>query len=92
MVLSELEWYMQKKWSETTNLHHTLSKLKVDKRLKPQHHKNPRGKQRQGNFRYSCSNIFADISPRARKIKQKNKARWDYIKLKTSAWLKKTSK
>ena len=27
----------------------------------------------------SCSNIFADISPRAREIKEKNK--WDYFKL-----------
>ena len=32
-----------------------------------------------------CSNIFADISPRARGIKERiNK--WDYIKLKVSVW------
>ena len=37
-----------------------------------------------------CSSIFFDVSPRARDIKERiNK--WYYIKLKTSAWLKKTS-
>ena len=30
----------------------------------------------------SCSNIFADISPRAREIKERI-YRWDYIKLKS---------
>ena len=36
------------------------------------------------------SNIFTNMSLRARDIKERiNK--WDYIKLKTSAWLKKTS-
>ena len=37
-----------------------------------------------------CSNIFADISPRAREIKEKiNK--WGYIKLKNFCVAKKTS-
>ena len=37
-----------------------------------------------------CSNILTDMSPRARDIKERiNK--WDYIKLKSSARLKKTS-
>ena len=37
-----------------------------------------------------CSNIYTDMSPRARDIKERiNK--WDLIKIKTSAWLKKTS-
>ena len=36
------------------------------------------------------SNIFTDMSPRARDIKERiNK--WDFIRLKASAWLKKTS-
>ena len=36
------------------------------------------------------SSIFIDMSPKARDIKERiNK--WDYIKLKTSAWLKKPS-
>ena len=35
----------------------------------------------------SCSNIFANISPRAREIKEKIK-RWDYIKPKTYAQVK----
>ena len=39
---------------------------------------------------FPCSNIFTDMSPKARDIKERiNK--WDHIKLKTSAWLKKTS-
>ena len=38
----------------------------------------------------SCSNIFTDMSPKARDIKQRiNK--WDLNKLKTSAWLNKNS-
>ena len=37
-----------------------------------------------------CSNIFTDMSPRARDIKERiNK--WDFIKINVSAWLKKTS-
>ena len=37
-----------------------------------------------------CSHIFASASRRAREVKERiNK--WDYIKLKTSAWLKKPS-
>ena len=37
----------------------------------------------------SRSNIFTDMSPRARDIKERiNK--WDLIKIKSSAWLKKT--
>ena len=37
-----------------------------------------------------CSNIFTDISSRAVETKEKiNK--WDYIRLKASAWVKKTS-
>ena len=36
------------------------------------------------------SNIFADMSPRARDIKERiNK--WDLTKIKASAWLKKTA-
>ena len=38
----------------------------------------------------SCSNIFTDMSPKARDIKERiNK--WDLIKIKSSAWLKQTS-
>ena len=37
-----------------------------------------------------CSNIFMDMSPKARDIKERiNK--WDLIKLKASAWPKKTT-
>ena len=37
-----------------------------------------------------CSNIFTDISPRARDIKERRN-KWDLIKIKSSAWLKKTA-
>ena len=37
-----------------------------------------------------CSNILTDMSPQARDIKERiNK--WDLIKIKASAWLKKTA-
>ena len=37
-----------------------------------------------------CSNVFNDMSPRARDIKERiNK--WDFIKIKSSALLKKTA-
>ena len=37
-----------------------------------------------------CSNILTDTSPKAREIKKRiNK--WDLIKIKSSAWLKKTA-
>ena len=35
------------------------------------------------------SNIFMDMCPRARGIKERIN-QWDFIKLKSSAWLKKT--
>ena len=37
-----------------------------------------------------CSNILTDTSPKARDIKKKIK-KWDLIKIKASAWLKKTA-
>ena len=37
-----------------------------------------------------CSNIFTNMSPRARDIKERIN-RWDFIKIKVSAWLKKTA-
>ena len=37
-----------------------------------------------------CSNILTDMSPKARDIKERGK-KWDLIKIKASAWLKKTA-
>ena len=55
----------------------------MHKRLKYKswHHKSPRGEHRQENLRYiPCSNIFSDLSPRAKDIKERiNK--WDLIKI-----------
>ena len=68
------------------------NKLKMDKRLKYKlwHHKSPRGERSQENPGIPCSNIFTDMSPRARDIKERvNK--WDFIKLKSFCTAKKTS-
>ena len=64
----------------------------MDKRLKYKlrHHKSPRGKHRQENLRYPCSNIFTNTSPRARDIKERiNK--WDLIKIQSFSTTKETS-
>ena len=63
----------------------------MDKRLKYKlrYHQSPRGEHRQENFRYS-TDIFTDISPRARDIKERiNK--WDLIKLKSFCIAKENS-
>ena len=62
----------------------------MDKRLKykSQCHKSPRGKHGAGRISdIPCSNIFTDVSPRARVIKERiNK--WDLIKLKSFCMIK----
>ena len=63
----------------------------MDERLKYKswHHKSPRGEHRQEKISdIPHSNNFSNMSPRARDIKERiNK--WNLIKIKTSAWLKK---
>ena len=52
--------------------------------------KSPREEHRQENLDIPRRSIFIAISPRTRDIKERvNK--WDFIKIKASAWLKKTS-
>ena len=82
MVLGELDSYVQKNetWPTTYTIH--KNKLKMDKRLKYKlwQHKSPRGEYRQENLRYPCSNIFTNMSPSAREIKERiNK----FIKIKS---------
>ena len=93
MALGDLDSYMKKK-NETQQPIYTIHKstFKVIKDLNISHDtikilaENIDGKI----LDISHSDIFADISPRAREIKERiNK--WDFIKLKTSAQLKKPS-
>ena len=65
----------------------------MDKRLKYKsgHHKSPRGEYRQESSDIPHSNIFTDISHRARNIKERiNK--WDFIKLKRYCMAKESKK
>ena len=66
------------------------NKLKMDKRLeyKSRYHESPGGKQSKIS-NIPRSNIFDDISPRAREIKEKINI-WDYIKLKSFCTSKET--
>ena len=68
------------------------NKLKMDKRLKHSHDTIKVLEENIGSTisDISSSNIFANISPRAREIKERiNK--WDYIKLKTFCMAKRKS-
>ena len=90
MVLVELDRYMQKteiehpltpytrrnsKWIKDLNISHNAIKVLAENI----------GSKISDSSR---SNIFRDISPRTRKIKEKNK--WDYIKLKSFCLAKET--
>ena len=82
MVLGALHNYMPK--NETQPPTYTIHKnnLKMDKRLKwkLQQHQGPRGEHRQEISDIPCSNIFTDLSPRARDKKERiNKS--DFIKI-----------
>ena len=66
---------MQKKRKKETRQPTSIiqqNKLKIDKRLKceSQCHKSPREEHEQENFRYPHSNIFTDMCPRVRDIKE----------------------
>ena len=68
------------------------NKFKMDKILKYKswYHKSPREEHRQKISDISCSNIFTNMSPRARDIKGRiNK--WDLIKLKSFFMAKENS-
>ena len=55
----------------------------MDKRLKykSQHHKSSRGENRKISD-IPCSNIYTNMSPRARNIKER-RSKWDFIKIKS---------
>ena len=83
MVLGELDSYIQK--NETRPPSYTIhqNKLKMDKRLKYLSHGTIKVLEENIGRKIpdtSCSNIFANTSPRAREIKEKINT-WDYIKL-----------
>ena len=92
MVLGDLDSYMQK--NETRSPIYTIhkNKLKMDKRLKykSQHHKSPSGETGRKISDISCSNIFINMSPKARDIKERiNK--WDLIQIKSLCMAKENS-
>ena len=84
MVLGDLDSYMQK--NETQSPTYTIhkNKFKVDKRLKYKtwQHKSPRGNIGRKISDIPRSNIFTDMSPKARDIKERINE-WDLIKLKS---------
>ena len=92
MVLGDLDSYMQKNETRSPTYTTHKNKLKMDKRLKYKlrHHKSPKGEHRQENLRYSMQQIFTDMSPRARDIKERvNK--WNLIKIKSLCMAKESS-
>ena len=79
MVLGDLDRYMQKHEIQlATHTIHTQKNLKMDKRWK----KVPEENIGRKISDIPCSNMFIDMSPRARDIKEEiNK--WDLIKIKS---------
>ena len=92
MVLGELDSYMQKKWNLSTNLHHTKINSRWIKDLNISHDiikvldENIGGKI----SNIPCSNIFTDMSPRARVIKERISKK-DLIKIKSFYMAKENS-
>ena len=83
MVLRDLDSYMQKNKTRPPNYTIHQNKLKMDKVS----HDTMKVLEENIGRKISdipCSNVFADLSPRARDIKVR-------INKKASAWLKKTS-
>ena len=92
MVLGNLDSYVQKNesWSPTYTI--DKNKFKVDKRFKQksQHHKIPEENIGRKISDIPHNNIFTNMSPRARDIKEKiNK--WDLIKIKSFCMAKENS-
>ena len=71
MVLGDLDSYMQKNETQPPTYTIHKNKFKVDKRLKYKswHHKSPKGKHWQENL-IPLSNIFTNMSPKAREIRK----------------------
>ena len=85
MVLGDLDSYMQKNKTRPPTYAIHKNKFKMDKRLKYKswHHKSPLGEHCCRKISdIPCSNIFTNMSPTARDIKERiNK--WDLIKIKS---------
>ena len=79
MVLGDLDRYMQKHEIQlATHTIHTQKNLKMDKRWK----KVPEENIGRKISDIPCSNMFIDMSPRARDIKE-GINKWDLIKIKS---------
>ena len=94
MVLGELDSYMQKKKKKLEHQLTPYAKInsKWIKDINTSHNNIKVLEENIGRkISYiPCSNIFTDMSPKARDRKERiNK--WDLIKIKAPAWLKKTS-
>ena len=90
MVLGDLDSYMQKNESPTYTIH--KNKFEMDKRLKKSCDTIKVLEENIGRkiSDIPCSNIFTDMSPKARDIKKRiNK--WDVIKLKSFCMAKENS-
>ena len=84
MVLGDLDKYMQKNETRPPSYSIHKNKLKVEKRLNISHDTIKVLKENlcRKISDIPCNNIFPDMSPRSRDIKERiNK--WDYIKLKS---------
>ena len=92
MVLGDLDSYMQKTQTRapTYTIHKNKSKVVKDLNISCDTIKVLEENIGRKFSDIPCSNIFTNTTPRERDIKQRiNK--WDYIKLKGTAWLRKTS-
>ena len=92
MVLRGLHSYMKKNEtrSPSYNILKNISKWIKDLNINRDTIKVLEGNKGRTTSDFPCSNIFTDMSPKARDIKERiNK--WDLIKIKSSAWLKQTS-
>ena len=92
MVLGDLDSYMHKNKTQSPTYSIHQNKFKMGKRIKykSQHNKSPRGNVGRKISDIPHSNIFTDMSPRARDIKERiNK--WGPIKIKTFCMAKENS-
>ena len=92
MVLGDLDSYMQKIKPQYQFIPYTKINSRWIKDLNISHYTIKVLEENTGRkiSDIPCNNIFTNLSPRGRDI-QERRNKWDFIKIKTSAQLKKTS-